>query len=82
MNIEIRIPDLGNLFTTAKVSRWLKETGDVVEGDEPILILETEVYMVEMPSPEDGILTEMLVNEGDTVEVGALLGYLQPHPDR
>ena len=74
MSEKIVVPALGESVTEATVSRWLKNVGEKVNSDEPIVELETDKVNVEVPSPSNGVLENISVNEGDTVEVGALLG--------
>tara|TARA_Y100000590_G_scaffold292982_1_gene329969 strand:+ start:486 stop:1808 length:1323 start_codon:yes stop_codon:yes gene_type:complete len=68
------VPSLGESVTEATVSKWLKQVGEQVDSDEPLVELETDKVNVEVPSPLAGTLTSINVKEGDTVEVGALLG--------
>ena len=77
MSTEIRVPTLGESVTEATVSRWLKAQGDKVNADEPLVELETDKVSVEVPAPRSGILASISVQEGDTVEVNALLGAIQ-----
>jgi len=76
MSEKIVVPALGESVTEATVSRWLKSVGEKVNSDEPIVELETDKVNVEVPSPSNGVLENISVNEGDTVEVGALLGSI------
>ncbi|MGB6087037.1 2-oxoglutarate dehydrogenase complex dihydrolipoyllysine-residue succinyltransferase [Parvibaculum sp.] len=76
MATEIRVPTLGESVTEATVAQWYKKPGDRVEADEPLVELETDKVTVEVPAPSAGVLAEILVNAGETVEVGALLGQL------
>ena len=71
---KILVPVLGESITEATVSKWLKKAGDRVEADEAIVELETDKVNLEVPSPVNGILTEINSKDGETVEVGALLG--------
>jgi 2-oxoglutarate dehydrogenase E2 component (dihydrolipoamide succinyltransferase) len=71
---EIRVPTLGESVAEATVGKWLKSTGDTVALDEPLVELETDKVSVEVPSPVAGVLAAIDVKEGETVEVGALLG--------
>ena len=73
---QIIVPILGESITEATVSKWLKQVGDSVNSDEPLVELETDKVNVEVPSPLSGILSSIKVKEGDTVEVGALLGIV------
>ena len=74
MSEEITVPVLGESITEATVSKWLKNEGDTVEADEPIVELETDKVNLEVPSPISGILTKINTKDGSIVEVGALLG--------
>ena len=74
MDEKILVPALGESISEATVSRWLKNEGDNVEADEPIVELETDKVNLEVPSPVSGILTQIKSKDGSTVEVGALLG--------
>ncbi|MFA7638312.1 MAG: 2-oxoglutarate dehydrogenase complex dihydrolipoyllysine-residue succinyltransferase [Parvibaculum sp.] len=76
MATEIRVPTLGESVTEATVAQWYKKPGDRVEADEPLVELETDKVTVEVPAPSAGVLSEILVKDGETVEVGALLGQL------
>ncbi len=76
MSDKIIVPTLGESVTEATVSKWLKTQGDKVSADEPVVELETDKVNVEVPSPSNGILEEISVKEGETVNVGALLGMI------
>ena len=71
---QIIVPALGESVTEATVSKWLKQVGDKVDSDEPLVELETDKVNVEVPSPLSGVLSSIDVKEGSTVAVGALLG--------
>ena len=73
---QILVPSLGESVTEATVSKWLKQVGEKVDSDEPLVELETDKVNVEVPSPLKGTLSSIKVKEGDTVEVGALLGIV------
>ena len=73
---EIRVPTLGESVTEATIGRWFKKLGDAVKADEPLVELETDKVTIEVPAPSDGTLSEILVEAGETVGVGALLGSL------
>ena len=77
MSNQIIVPSLGESVTEATVSKWLKQVGEQVNSDEPLVELETDKVNVEVPSPLAGTLTSINVKEGDTVEVGALLGEVK-----
>ena len=74
MSEKILVPVLGESITEATVAKWLKNPGDAVEADEPIVELETDKVNLEVPSPISGVLTEINSQDGSVVEVGALLG--------
>ena len=76
MPTEIRVPILGESVVEATVGQWFKQAGDAVAADEPLVELETDKVTVEVPAPASGVLSEIIVNAGDTVEVGALLGAI------
>jgi 2-oxoglutarate dehydrogenase E2 component (dihydrolipoamide succinyltransferase) len=76
MPTEIRVPTLGESVVEATVGQWFKEAGDAVSADEPLVELETDKVTVEVPAPASGVLSEIVVKSGDTVEVGALLGAI------
>ena len=71
---KITVPTLGESVTEATVSKWLKSQGEKVSVDEPLVELETDKVNVEVPSPTSGILGSIAVKEGETVNVGSLLG--------
>lgn len=77
MSTEIRVPALGESVTEATVAQWFKQQGDAVAQDEPLLELETDKVAVEVFAPAAGSLSEILVQAGETVEVGALLGAIE-----
>ncbi|WP_375291111.1 2-oxoglutarate dehydrogenase complex dihydrolipoyllysine-residue succinyltransferase [Qipengyuania sp.] len=74
---DITVPTLGESVTEATVGEWLKQPGDAVKQDEPIASLETDKVAVEVPSPIAGVLGELKVAVGDTVEVGAVLATVE-----
>jgi 2-oxoglutarate dehydrogenase E2 component (dihydrolipoamide succinyltransferase) len=73
---KITVPTLGESVTEATVSKWLKSQGEQVTADEPIVELETDKVNVEVPSPTSGVLGTIAVKEGETVNVGSLLGTI------
>jgi len=73
---QILVPSLGESVTEATVSKWLKQVGEKVDSDEPLVELETDKVNVEVPSPLTGTLSSIKAKEGDTVEIGALLGIV------
>ena len=76
MATEIRVPTLGESVSEATIAQWFKKPGDAIAVDEPLVELETDKVTVEVPAPASGTLESIVVNEGDTVEVGALLGQI------
>ena len=76
MATEIRVPTLGESVTEATIGKWLKQPGDAVKADEPLVELETDKVSMEVPAPSDGVLQEIAAEEGETVGVDALLGSL------
>ncbi|MGZ5960090.1 MAG: 2-oxoglutarate dehydrogenase complex dihydrolipoyllysine-residue succinyltransferase [Rhizomicrobium sp.] len=76
MTVEIKVPAMGESVTEATVSKWFKKQGDAVKRDEPLLELETDKVTVEVPAPADGSIESISVQEGDTVQVGAILGAI------
>ena len=73
---KITVPTLGESVTEATVSKWLKSQGESVTADEPIVELETDKVNVEVPAPANGVLDSIAVKEGETVNVGSLLGIV------
>lgn len=77
MSIEVKVPTLGESVSEATVGQWLKKPGEAVALDEPIVSLETDKVAVEVPAPAAGVLGALVANEGDTVNVGALLALIE-----
>ncbi|AXS39040.1 2-oxoglutarate dehydrogenase complex dihydrolipoyllysine-residue succinyltransferase [Breoghania sp. L-A4] len=77
MATEIRVPTLGESVTEATIAQWYKKPGDAIAADEPLVELETDKVTIEVPAPSAGVLESIVVEEGVTVEVGALLGMLK-----
>ena len=76
MATDVQVPALGESITEGTLAQWLKKPGEAVAADEPIASLETDKVSVEVPSPVAGVLTEQLVQEGDTVAVGAAIARI------
>jgi 2-oxoglutarate dehydrogenase E2 component (dihydrolipoamide succinyltransferase) len=76
MSTEIRVPTLGESVTEATIGQWFKKVGDSVNADEPIVELETDKVTVEVPAPASGVLEAISAQQGETVDVGALLGAI------
>ncbi|MBN9561900.1 MAG: 2-oxoglutarate dehydrogenase complex dihydrolipoyllysine-residue succinyltransferase [Alphaproteobacteria bacterium] len=77
MATEIKVPSLGESVTTATVARWMKQPGEAVAADEPLVELETDKVTVEVNAPTAGVMGAISAAEGDEVEVGALLGTIE-----
>ncbi|MEP6754356.1 MAG: dihydrolipoamide acetyltransferase family protein [Chthonomonadales bacterium] len=73
---EVRMPKMGDGMEEGTVLRWLKQVGDMVKANETIAEIETDKANVEMPAEETGVLSQILVNEGETVAVGAVIGFI------
>ena len=76
MTEKILVPVLGESIAEATITKWLKSKGDNINADEPLVELETDKVNLEVPSPINGTLTEINFKDGDTVEVGAVLGEI------
>ncbi|MDA9918320.1 2-oxoglutarate dehydrogenase complex dihydrolipoyllysine-residue succinyltransferase [Erythrobacter sp.] len=76
MATEITVPALGESVTEGSIGEWLKQPGDAVAADEPIVSLETDKVAVDVPSPVAGVIVELKADVGDTVEVGAVLAVI------
>src|SRR5215468_2054781 len=70
------MPQMGVSVSEGTITRWLKQEGEHVEADEPLLEISTDKVDTEVPSPGSGTLTQILVREGETVEVGTKLGQI------
>ena len=77
MATDVTIPPLGESITEAGVGQWLKQPGDPVKADEPIVSLETDKVAVEVPSPIDGVMGEQLAKVGETVAVGTVIARIE-----
>ncbi len=73
MATEVRVPPLGESVTEVTVATWFRQPGEMVIAEEPLVELETDKVTQELPAPVGGVLTELAVNVGDTLEIGALL---------
>src|SRR4029078_5029301 len=76
MATSVQMPALGESVTEGTVTRWLKQEGDTVELDEPLLEVSTDKGDTEIPSPAAGVLTKIIAHEDDTVEVGGDLATI------
>jgi 2-oxoglutarate dehydrogenase E2 component (dihydrolipoamide succinyltransferase) len=75
--IDIIIPNQGLTITEIQVSRWLKSVGDIVVKGETLMDFESDKAIMELPSPEDGILAKIVAAEGTVVEIGGVVAVLQ-----
>ncbi|MGD8341052.1 MAG: dihydrolipoamide succinyltransferase, partial [Gammaproteobacteria bacterium] len=75
--MDVLMPQLGETVTEGTVATWHKSEGDAVEADEIICDIETDKVSMEIPAPKAGTLARILVQSGETVEVGAILGVIQ-----
>jgi pyruvate dehydrogenase E2 component (dihydrolipoamide acetyltransferase) len=74
--VDVVMPQMGVSVSEGTVTRWLKQEGDQVEADEPLLEISTDKVDTEVPSPASGTVTQILVQEGETVDVGTKLGQI------
>ena len=76
MSVTVTMPQLGESVTEGTVTRWLKQVGDEVRADEPLLEVSTDKVDTEIPSPASGVLLSIAAGEDDIVEVGGELGVI------
>ena len=76
MSVEVVMPQMGESITEGTVSKWIKAVGDKIEKDEPVLEISTDKVDAEVPAPKAGVLLEIRVEEGETVEVGSIVGII------
>jgi len=74
--VDIVMPQMGVSVSEGTITRWLKQEGEQIEADEPLLEISTDKVDTEVPSPASGVLTQILVQEGETVDVGTKLGQI------
>jgi len=79
---KILVPELGESITEATLAKWLKNKGDSINADEPIVELETDKVNLEVPSPITGVVSEINFKNGDTVEVGSVLGIVSEEQNK
>lgn len=79
MAIELKVPEVGESVTEVEIGAWLKNPGEAIQKDEPIVSLESEKATLELPAPESGTLSKVLKKKGDTAKVGEVIGYLDPN---
>jgi pyruvate/2-oxoglutarate dehydrogenase complex dihydrolipoamide acyltransferase (E2) component len=80
MTTNLVVPQLGTEITEAEITEWLKAAGDPVEKDEPMVTLTTTKMSMDIEAPASGIISEILVEEGELAEVGAVLAIINDKP--
>ncbi|MFV0308401.1 MAG: biotin/lipoyl-containing protein, partial [Desertimonas sp.] len=73
---DVTLPQLGETVTEGTITQWFKQVGDMVAADEPLFEVSTDKVDTEVPSPVAGTLTEIRAQEGDTIEVGAVIAVV------
>ena len=81
MSTSVEMPQLGESIAEGTVTRWLKQVGETVERDEPLFEISTDKVDAEIPSPAAGVLSEVRVTEGETVEVGTVVALIDTTAD-
>src|SRR5919199_1676482 len=76
--IDVVMPQMGVSVSEGTITKWLKQEGESVEADEPLLEISTDKVDTEVPSPGSGVLQQIVVSEGETVEVGTKLAVIAP----
>ena len=76
--VEVVMPQMGVSVSEGTITRWLKQVGEEIARDEPLLEISTDKVDTEVPSPGEGIVSEIRVQEGETVEVGSVLAVIAP----
>ena len=74
--VEVVMPQMGVSVSEGTITKWLKQEGDEIQADEPLLEISTDKVDTEVPSPGSGVVTQILVQEGETVEVGTKLAVI------
>ena len=77
MGIELKVPVIGESITEVEIGRWLKNKGDFVGKDEPVVAIDSEKATVEIPAPVSGTLSDLLKKPGETAKVGEVIAYLE-----
>ena len=76
--VEVVMPQMGVSVSEGTITKWLKQPGEAIAQDEPLLEISTDKVDTEVPSPGEGVVAEILVAEGETVEVGTVLAVIAP----
>jgi 2-oxoglutarate dehydrogenase E2 component (dihydrolipoamide succinyltransferase) len=77
MPVELVVPSVGESITEVEIGDWLKNPGETVNQDEPVVVIETEKVTVELPAPASGTITQTLKRKGDKASVGDVIGYME-----
>jgi 2-oxoglutarate dehydrogenase E2 component (dihydrolipoamide succinyltransferase) len=77
MNIELKVPEVGESITEVEIGEWLKAVGEPIRKDEPVVTLESEKATVELPAPEAGVVTQVLKKKGEVAKVGEVIAILE-----
>jgi 2-oxoglutarate dehydrogenase E2 component (dihydrolipoamide succinyltransferase) len=78
MPIELKIPEIGESITEVQISDWLKSEGDAIKKDDPVAVIDSEKTTFELPAPENGTLTKILHQAGDTIAIGTVIAHIEP----
>ncbi|HTG44003.1 MAG TPA: biotin/lipoyl-containing protein, partial [Verrucomicrobiae bacterium] len=78
MQIELKVPSVGESITEVEIGQWLKNEGDAIAKDESVVVIESEKTTLELPAPAAGILQKILKKKGETAKVGELIGLMEP----
>jgi 2-oxoglutarate dehydrogenase E2 component (dihydrolipoamide succinyltransferase) len=82
MPVELVVPSVGESITEVEIGDWLKNPGELLHQDEPVVVIETDKVTVELPAPTTGTLTTMLKRKGEKASVGDVIGYMEPNGQR
>src|SRR6476469_8984086 len=77
MQIELKVPSVGESITEVEVGQWLKKEGDAVAKDESVVVIESEKTTLELPAPAAGVIGKILKQKGQTAQVGEIIGMMQ-----
>lgn len=77
MAVELKVPPAGESITEVQIGEWLKKVGDQVRRDENVVVIETDKVTVELPAPVDGVITEIVIGDGEDANVGDIIGYME-----
>src|SRR6185503_11541016 len=77
MTVELKVPAVGESISEVEIGEWLKNKGDFVSKDEPVVTLESEKATVELPAPVSGVIAEVVKKKGDTAAIGEVIGFLE-----